>query len=183
MARPLSPKQQAFVREYLIDLVASQAYIRAGYAARGNAAETAAARLLRNVQVQAAIAEGMAARQARVKIDQDRVLLEIARLAFSDPRKAFDRTGNLLPIQEWPDEVAAAVASIEVDEIADKDGNVLGHTKKIKFWDKSKNLDLAARHLGMLNDKLKVNLTVDPVQEALDQCQGTAYRPPGENKT
>ncbi len=70
----LSDKQAAFVREYLIDLNASAAYQRAGYKAIGNAAESAASRLLRNVQVAEAIAAAQAERVARTEVTQDWVV-------------------------------------------------------------------------------------------------------------
>ncbi len=72
--RKLTARQQRFVEEFLLDGNATAAYIRAGYAARGNAAESAACRLLRNVQVSAAIAAAQAARSARTQITQDWVL-------------------------------------------------------------------------------------------------------------
>jgi phage terminase small subunit len=68
---PLNEKQQAFVREYLIDLNATAAYQRAGYKARGHAAESAAARLLRNVEVQESIRVAQAQRAERTGITQD----------------------------------------------------------------------------------------------------------------
>jgi phage terminase small subunit len=108
----------------------------------------------------------MAERIRRVEVDQDRILLEIARLALNDPRRAFDTNGALLPIQDWPDEVAAAVSTIKVNEIRDPDGNVVGETKEIKFWDKGKQLELAARHLGMLNDKLELSTPVSQLLRA-----------------
>ncbi|WP_186276552.1 terminase small subunit [Burkholderia gladioli] len=70
----LTPKQQAFVGEYLIDLNATAAYKRAGYAAKGHAAETNAARLLSKAEVQAAIASAMAARGERTRMTADHVL-------------------------------------------------------------------------------------------------------------
>jgi phage terminase small subunit len=150
----MNAKQTRFVEEYLIDLNATQAAIRAGYSER--TAQEQSSRLLSNVMIQNEIASRIKDRERRTEVTHDRVLLEIARLAFNDPRKAFDQSGALLPIQEWPDEVAAAISSIKVNELKDFDGTVIGETKEIKFWDKGKQLDLAARHLGMLNDKLNV---------------------------
>lgn len=75
--RPLTPKQQMFVREYLVDLNASAAYKRAGYAAKGNVAEVNASRLLRNAQVAKAVQAAKAERAQRVNIDADQVVLNI----------------------------------------------------------------------------------------------------------
>lgn len=75
--KPLSAKQQRFVDEYLIDLNATQAYVRAGYKASPNSAKACAARLLADANVKAAIVEGIEARDARTEITQDYVLHKI----------------------------------------------------------------------------------------------------------
>lgn len=77
----LTPQQERFVSEYLIDLNATAAYKRAGYKADGNAAESAASRLLSNVKVQHAINAAKTERAQRTRIDGDQVLANIARLA------------------------------------------------------------------------------------------------------
>lgn len=77
----LTPQQERFVTEYLIDLNATAAYKRAGYAAEGRSAENSASRLLAHVGVRKAIDEAMAERAARMRIDADQVLKNIARLA------------------------------------------------------------------------------------------------------
>jgi phage terminase small subunit len=81
----LTPKQQRFVEEYLVDFNGSAAYRRAGYAARGNAAEVNAARLLRNAKVQQAIAAGQAALSERTEITQEMVLERWWKIATADP--------------------------------------------------------------------------------------------------
>ena len=80
----LTAKQALFVQEYLVDLNATQAAIRAGYSAKtGN---TTASEYLARPRIAAAIAEEFAKRSARLEIDQDRVMLELARIGFSDLR-------------------------------------------------------------------------------------------------
>jgi phage terminase small subunit len=143
----MTPKQSRFVEEYLIDLNATQAAIRAGYSAK--TAGVNADKLLKNIKIKESIQALRAERSEKTGIESSRVLLEIARLAFNDPRKAFDDNGALLPIQQWPDEVAAAISSIKVFEETNADGEVVGFNKEIKFWDKNKSLDMASRHLGM----------------------------------
>jgi phage terminase small subunit len=161
--KPLTPKQQRFVDEYLVDLNATAAYARAGYAARGNAAEVNASRLLRNAQVVAAVQEAMRARERRTHITQDRVLQELARIAFFDIRKLYSDDGSLKKPTDLDDDAAAALAGIDVVEMAggasiDEGGN-LKHvpmfTKKAKVFDKGAALALAMRHLGMLTDKVE----------------------------
>jgi hypothetical protein len=65
-----------------------------------------------------------------------------------------------LPIQDWPAEIAAAVASIKVNEIKDAEGQLIGETKLVRFWDKGRQLELAAKHLGMLQEKIEINTSV-----------------------
>lgn len=76
----MTPKQQRFVEEYLVDLNATAAYRRAGYAAKGNAAEVNAARLLRNAQVQAAISAAQTKRSEETRIDAAYVLRQAVKL-------------------------------------------------------------------------------------------------------
>lgn len=79
----MTPKKEAFVREYLIDLNATQAAIRAGYSAK--TAKQQGARLLTDVDVAAAIAQAQEARIERVEITQDRVLEQLWAIATADP--------------------------------------------------------------------------------------------------
>lgn len=163
----LTARQREFCHEYLVDLNARAAALRVGYAEKS--VNTNASQLLRMPKVAELIAELMTERSKRIEVREDRVLLEIARLAFNDPRKAFDTDGNILPIQQWPDEVAAAVSSIKILETKSGDETLSIQTKEIKFWDKSKNLDLAARHLGMLKDKLELSGNVQFTLDKDDQ--------------
>lgn len=153
----LEPKQQAFCEEYIVDFNGTQAAIRAGYSER--TAGAIASENLQKPQIQAEIQKQIENRSKRTEITQDRVLLEIARLAFNDPRKAFDDDGNLLPVQQWPDNVAAAISSIKVTEIkpknADEEETTETYLKEIKFWDKGKQIELAGKHLAMFTEKVE----------------------------
>lgn len=150
----LTAKQARFVDEYLIDLNATQAAIRASYSAK--TAEWIGPQLLGKRHVAEAIAARMDARARRTEITQDRVLNELGRLAFLDIRKAFDAAGNLRPICELDDETAAAIAGLEVSEMTSKENITVGSLKKIRLSDKKGALELIGRHLGMWNDKLAV---------------------------
>lgn len=156
-------KQKRFVDEYLIDLNATAAASRAGYK-NGEFGR----QLLTYPYVADLIQKRIKARQTRTEITQDRVLLEIARLAFSDGRKAFDKDGRLLPVHEWSDDVAASISSIKVRTKykRDSDGNVEPETvTEIKMWDKNSALEKAGKHLGLFMDRMKVegelNVSVD----------------------
>lgn len=147
----LTPKQQLFVDEYLVDLNATQAAIRAGYSSK--TAYAIADRLLRKAEVQHAIQEAKKSRSERTEITQDRVLKELARIAFFDPRKMFDADGKPIHISALDDETAAAVAGLEVVTKGNADMG-LGEILKYKISDKNSALDKLCRHLGLYADKL-----------------------------
>lgn len=141
----------------------------------------AASKLSKNVKVISRVKELKSQIKQRAEekfnINQDRVLLEIARLAFNDPRKAFDRNGNLKKIQDWPDEVAAAISSIKITEQRSDDDELRTQLKEIKFWDKGKQLELATKTLGMIVDKFNVDVKVNPIEELMKEIEGSALRP------
>jgi phage terminase small subunit len=164
----LPEKQQRFVEEMLIDPKAGPAYRRAGYYyGTPGSADTMGARLLRNVQVQAALAEKRAERAARQQIAADKVFREWARLAFSDIGQLYDRDGNLKPIHELPEEARALIASVEIEERFEgtgKNRRVVGQTKKVKLWSKTQALDSLAKHLGMLNEPVSPQILQQTIQ-------------------
>ncbi|MBA8838348.1 phage terminase small subunit [Ochrobactrum sp. RH2CCR150] len=82
----LTAKQERFVAEYLIDLNATQAAIRAGYSEK--TAQQQRSRLLLNVLVQEAIAKGREKTAAKLEITKERIVDELAKIAFADIRKA-----------------------------------------------------------------------------------------------
>lgn len=167
-AQPLKAAHQRFVVEYLKDGNATQAYIRAGYHATPAAASANASRLLRNDRIAAAIAEAQAEALETAKresgITMERTLREIARIAFFDPRKLFDKDGNPLPITELDDDTVGAVAGLDVLEEWDGSGadRVLrGYVKKWKLADKKAGLDMLMKHLGGYAKDNALDLTVN----------------------
>lgn len=171
MTRPLTPKQSAFVREYLVDLNATQAAIRAGYSAKN--AGKIGPELLGKTRIQAEIQIGMDKRAQRNDITADRVLKEIARLAFFDPRRLLNGDGTPKAIHELDDDTAAAVAGIDIVTKGNED---LGYADvmKIKLADKSKNLELLGRHLKLFTDKIEVDVGADlatRMKEARERSQ------------
>jgi phage terminase small subunit len=151
----LTAKQQVFVAEYLIDLNATQAAIRACYSAK--TAQWIGPQLLTKTHVSDAVQAAMKAREGRTEITQDRVLKEYAKLAFLDPRRFYSETGRLIPIHELPAEVAAALSGMEVTtERGNGEDAGLSDVTKIKFADKKGALDSVARHLGMFKDKTEI---------------------------
>lgn len=161
----LSDKQRAFVDEYLIDLNATQAAIRAGYSQK--TAQEQGARLLSKVMVQAALSERMNERVRRTEITQDRVLQEIARVAFFDPRKLFNEDGSPKRLVDLDDDSAAVVAGLDVATIGNADVGV-GQIMKYKIADKMKAIDQCMSHLGMGKTKVELSGKLDIPTDALD---------------
>ena len=161
MAGGLNDKQRRFVEEYLVDLNATQAAIRAGYSVR--TAKSQGQRLLTNVDVAAAITKAQEKRSTRTGITQDRVLAELAKIGFADIRKAVrwgrnpgdvtsenaDPNGlniypvSLVPSEEMDDDTAAAVAEVSLTQTG----------VKIKMYDKRAALVDIGKHLGMFGGK------------------------------
>lgn len=153
----LTEKQRQFVAEYLIDLNATQAAIRAGYST--NRADAMGHENLRKPEISQAVQAAMLARSERTEVTADRVLAEYAKLAFLDPRRFYDASGGLIPVPLLPADVAAALSSMEVtvERSNGEDGPTFADVKKIKFADKKGALDSVARHLGMFTDKTEVS--------------------------
>ena len=164
----LNDKQRRFIDEYLLDLNATQAAIRAGYSER--TANEQGSRLLAKVNIQNEVKKRMGDREKRTEITQDMVLEELAKLAFLDIRRAFNPDGGLMAVHELDDDTAAAVAGLEVIEMNGENGKTC-RLKKVKLSDKRAALELIARHLGMFNDKL--NLGFPPIENLTpDQMRG-----------
>jgi phage terminase small subunit len=168
--RTLNRKQRAFVAEYMIDKNATQAAIRAGYSKA--TAKQIGSRLLTNVDVSTAVDQQQDQHIARVVavtgISLERIVREVARGAFHDPRKFFDGNGNLKPIPELDDDTAAALAGFDVTvEFAGsgREREAVGFTKKVKLADRKGYLDMLMKHLG--GYKKDNEQTQQPLAEAL----------------
>jgi phage terminase small subunit len=108
------------VREYLLDLNGTRAAVAAGYSSK--TASVVASRMLRKVKVQALLKQRMEERQQRLDLSADRVLQEIAKIAFFDPRKLFNQDGSLKNINELDADTAAAIAGFEIASFAKMPG-------------------------------------------------------------
>lgn len=164
--------QKRFCDEYLIDLNATRAY-KVAYpnCKKDETANAASSRMLRNVMVQNYISKKQKEREQRTEITQDRVIEELARIAFFNIKDIYNEKGQLKSINELDDSTARAISSIKVLQKAGamkievnmngKDNEVpISHideqTVEIKTNDKKGALELLGRHLGMFNDKIKV---------------------------
>lgn len=169
----MTPKQELFCLEYLKDLNATAAYKRAGYKARtDHVAEVEGHKLLRNPEIAKKIQEAMNKRAEKLEITAERVLTEIARIAYVDISRAYDEKGRLLPLHEMPEDVRRAISGVEVAEER-VDGVVVGEVRKVKFWDKKGSLDLLGRHLKLFTDVLEVK-DVTPMADRMKQARERA---------
>lgn len=167
----LTAKQRAFVREYLIDLNATQAAIRAGYSAA--TAQEQGSRLLSNVMVKSAVDAAMNLRAERTDITADRVLRELAKIGFADIRKAIKWQGTLVTEEDNPDGgdtlviksvVTNNVTLVSSDEIDDETAAAISEISqntsggiKLKLHDKRAALVDIGKHLGMFTDKMQLS--------------------------
>lgn len=148
----LTAKQQRFCDEYLIDLNATQAAIRAGYSPK--TAEQAASRMLRIVKVQDEISREMAERSKRTGINQDRVLMEIAKMAFVNIADVIDlNTAEVKRTASKDDLACIQAVKIKPTEF--------GTEREVKLCDKKSNLELLGRHLGMFKDKVEMDVDME----------------------
>lgn len=176
----LTPKQQRFCEEYLIDLNATQAAIRAGYSER--TANEQGARLLANVSIKCVLDEAIQDRAEKTEITAERVLKEISIMAFYDPAAIMIEIGEVDPdladgisvsddgkiyglrgagdIRRLPENVRRAIVGWGYDR---------NQNFTVKLADKSKALDQLARHLSLYNDKLEVN-GLDALAERLERA-------------
>lgn len=162
----MTKKQKRFVEEYLIDLNATQAAIRAGYSPA--TAQQMGSENLSKPVIKAAIDTAEAERSRRTGINQDRVLREIAKLAFVNPVDVIDLDAATIR-DESTREDTACISSIKVKVIPTEDGAIT--EREIKTYDKLKALELLGKHLGMFSDKLKMEGNIPVVIVGDDQLE------------
>ena len=159
--RNLNAKQARFCEEYVVDLNATQAAIRAGYSRE--TARFQASDLLTKPNVVAYVEELQSDRSEETGITAAWVLKRLAEEAFADVADLYDDEGMLKPVDEWPMVWRTGlVAGIEVEtKYERKDGDVIdvGRVAKIKLADRAKRLELIGRHIGVQAFKENIGLT------------------------
>ncbi|HCQ8179607.1 terminase small subunit [Morganella morganii] len=146
----LTDKQEMFCREYLIDLNATQAAIRAGYSVK--TANRTASENLSKPDIQIRISELMKERSDRLQIDADYVLNRLVEIDQMDVLDILHDDGGIKPIHEWPKVWRISLSGMDLAEMFEsKDGerDLVGILKKIKWPDKVKNLELLGKHISV----------------------------------
>ena len=162
----LNKKQQQFVDEYLIDLNATQAAIRAGYSV--NSARDIGCENLTKPNIQEAIAKAMAERSKRTGISQDRIVLELAKLAFVNANDLIDPSDASIRAGASEDDLAC-IQSVKVKTMDGEKGT--STEREIRLNDKMKALELLGKHLGMWNDKIDLNVSLPVVISGEDDLE------------
>lgn len=183
----LTDKQKRFCEEYLIDLNATQAAIRAGYSPK--TAEQTASRLLRNVKLQEYIAKRQKELSRSTEITQERVIKELALIAFSnnadyahvvEKKMQVEAGGALVDVldKDGKPVMYRTVEPVLTEELTEEQKRALAVIKKgrdgleVKSCDKVKALELLGKHLGIFTDKIEANVndtTRSELQELLAQ--------------
>ena len=156
----LTAKQELFCEEYLIDLNATQAAIRAGYSTKS--AQQISTELLLKPVIRARVDEALAERSKRTGVNQDRIIRELARIAFLQADQVINMADATLSETASEDDIAAIV-SVKVKSFPTDEGT--GYEREIKVADKLKALELLGKHNGMFTDKLDINIPVTVVIE------------------
>ena len=163
----MTDKQKRFCEEYMIDLNATQAAIRAGYSVK--TANEQGARLLATVSVHQEIERLKAERSRRTGITADRVLQELARIGFVNPLDVIDPSDAAVLRSANADDVAA-IASVKFKVIPGKNGED-GFEREVRLHDKVKALELMGKHLGMFTDKFDLTGNVPVIISGADQLE------------
>lgn len=146
----MTKKQKRFIEEYLIDLNATQAAIRAGYSS--DTAGSIGNENLKKPEIRARIDQAMAERSKRTGVNADRVIEELAKIAFINAADVIDPRTATIKEGATPADTAA-IQSVKVKTFGED-----GLEREIKMADKIKALELLGKHLGMFKDKVDVTV-------------------------
>ena len=149
----MTKKQRRFCEEYLIDLNATQAAIRAGYSP--DTAKAIGCENLTKPDIRAHIDKAMAERSKRTGVNADRVIQELAKIAFVNATEVIDPKTATVKEDALPEDTAA-IQSVKVKTFGED-----GLEREIKMADKLKALEMLGRHLGMFKDKLELSGGLD----------------------
>ena len=171
--KALNPKQERFVVEYLVDLNATQAAIRAGYSPK--TAGVQGFDLLKKPEIAAAIERQRHVHATSTGLTVERVLTEAMRLAFFDIRKLTDAEGNPIPINRLDDDTAAAIQGLELatERVRGDEDGAETVVRKYKIADKNAALERLFKHLGLFaKDNAQTN-PAEAMQKLLAMVNGS----------
>jgi phage terminase small subunit len=158
---PLTSKEDRLCRELICDFAENQtrAYMHAYGTEKYDSARTEASKVFAKPNIKKRIAELREERNKRLEISGDRVLSEIAKLSFYDPRAFFDSDGRLKPIDEIDPDHAAIIGGIEtLHKVIGDDKDGMAVITKIKLADKGANLERLGKYFKLFTDKSEVDI-------------------------
>lgn len=161
----MTNKQKRFIEEYLIDFNATQSAIRAGYSV--DTAYQSGAENLKKPQIKSKIEKALAERSRRTGITQDRVIQELARVAFVNFNDVVDENGEIKTDASADD--LACVESYKVENGYSINGRF--SKREVKLASKLKALELLGKHLGMFSDKFDVNMNLPVIISGEDELE------------
>lgn len=141
----ITDRQRRFVQEYLKEPNATKAAERAGYSKK--TARSQGTRLLTNVAIQELISTARKERSERTSIDADYVLKRLAEIDSLDVVDILDDTGKIKPVMEWPKVWRTSISGVDIQELMT--GDIDSVIRKIKWPDKTKNLELLGKHVDV----------------------------------
>lgn len=156
--KPLTDQQRRFVDEYMVDMNATQAAIRAGYSPRTTGLYTA---VLKRPHIRAAVDAAIAERGERTKVTADLVVRELARIAFANPLDYLSIGEDGLPkvdLSAVRRDQAAGLSRISIEYFRDSDGRATGAVRKVSvsLADKRAALVDLGKHLGIFRERLEI---------------------------
>ncbi|WP_432764483.1 terminase small subunit [Hungatella effluvii] len=159
----MTKKQKLFVDEYLIDLNATQAAIRAGYSP--DTAKEIGCENLTKPNIRAHIDRAMAERSKRTGVNADRVVIELAKIAFINAMDVIDTKTATVKADALPEDTAA-IQSVKVKTSSSENSEMV--EREIKMADKIKALELLGKHLGMFKDRVELSGSLESEKTKMD---------------
>jgi len=154
MDKYLTPKQQVFVDEYLIDFNATQSAIRAGYSKK--TAYFQGPRLLKNVNVCLEIKKAMEKRSEKTRIDSEGVLRRLSEEVEADLADLYNKDGSIKSVNDWPLIWRQGLVD-SFDQIGEGETQVT----KLRFANRGKRLEMLGRHVDVQAFKDRVEHSAD----------------------
>lgn len=167
----MTPKQDAFINEYLIDKNATQAAIRAGYSKK--TAYSIGEENLRKPEIALEIEAKLAVFSEKAGLSVELVMSSLARELRFDPADLYDEWGNIKPIHEIPEDARKCLVGMETAQVGSPDAPVM--VQRVKWINAANARDQAMKHLG-LYEKDNAQKT-DPVRDLIMAIQGNSIRP------
>lgn len=157
--RKLTRRQQRFADEYLTGVSGAEAQRRIGRKGTAQEQADAAYRMLKLPQVKAYIEERRKNLSEATGVRAEQIVRELSLIGFGSLKDLFHEDGRLKQMQEITADQAAMLASVEVEKLY---SDALGTVTKIRAWNKKEALELAAKILGFLREKVDIDLNAPP---------------------